>query len=244
MKKVFLGGTCNNSTWRDELIPMLKVYYFNPVVANWTPECQAEELRQRESCDYCLYVITPEMTGVYSIAEVTDDSNKRPHKTLFCFLSEANGKEFDKPQIKSLQATSKLIEENGAKVFESLKEVAEWINSSHLIPSDSDLTYEVDSNGTERWYDTRGNVTHYKGSSGYEEWYEYDSNGNKTHSKNSNGYEKWYDYDSNGNKTHSKNSNGYEYWYEYDSNGKLTHFRTSSGYEEWYDTRGNVTHSR
>jgi hypothetical protein len=37
---VFLGGTCNNSKWRDILIPKLKVSYFNPVVENWTPECQ------------------------------------------------------------------------------------------------------------------------------------------------------------------------------------------------------------
>ena len=35
MRKVFLGGTCNESTWRDELMPLLKnegVEYFNPVV--------------------------------------------------------------------------------------------------------------------------------------------------------------------------------------------------------------------
>jgi len=32
MNKVFLGGTCNESTWRDELIPMLEIDYFNPVV--------------------------------------------------------------------------------------------------------------------------------------------------------------------------------------------------------------------
>jgi len=179
MKKVFLGGTCNNSTWRDEIIPMLKIPHFNPVVKDWTPECQAEELRQRESCDYCLYVITPEMTGVYSIAEVTDDSNKRPHKTLFCFLPVANGKEFNKDQIKSLQATLKLIKENGAKVFESLKEVAEWINSSHLVSSDRNLTYK-NSDGYEQWneYDSNGKLTHYRNSDGYERWYEYDSSGN------------------------------------------------------------------
>ena len=68
--KVFLGGTCNESTWRDELIKKLKIDYFNPVVDDWTEECYKEELRQREICDYCLYVITPKMTGVYSIAEV------------------------------------------------------------------------------------------------------------------------------------------------------------------------------
>ena len=84
MKKVFLGGTCNESTWRDELIKSLEIGYFNPVVDDWTPECMAEELRQRESCDYCLYVITGKLTGVYSIAEVVDDSCKRPGKTIFC----------------------------------------------------------------------------------------------------------------------------------------------------------------
>ena len=86
MKKVFLGGTCNESTWRDKLIKMLEIDYFNPVVDDWTEECYQEELRQREICDYCLYVITPRMTGVYSIAEVVDDSNKRPEKTIFCLL--------------------------------------------------------------------------------------------------------------------------------------------------------------
>ena len=86
----FLGGTCNNSTWREKLIPMLTIDYFNPVVDDWTPDCMAEEIKQRETCEYVLYVITPEMTGVYSIAEVADDSNKRPDKTIFCFLSEPN----------------------------------------------------------------------------------------------------------------------------------------------------------
>jgi hypothetical protein len=37
-KKCFLGGTCNNSQWREALIPMLKIDYFNPVVKDWTPE--------------------------------------------------------------------------------------------------------------------------------------------------------------------------------------------------------------
>ncbi len=37
--KVFLGGTCNESTWRDRVIKDLKIDYFNPVVEDWTPEC-------------------------------------------------------------------------------------------------------------------------------------------------------------------------------------------------------------
>lgn len=43
-RKVFLGGTCNNSKWRDELIPNLTVDYFNPVVDDWTPEAAKKEV--------------------------------------------------------------------------------------------------------------------------------------------------------------------------------------------------------
>jgi hypothetical protein len=32
-----------------------------------------EEIKQRAECDFCLYVITPKMTCVYSIAEVKDN---------------------------------------------------------------------------------------------------------------------------------------------------------------------------
>ena len=121
---VFLGGTCAESTWREELIPKLEIDCFNPVVEDWTPECQKEEIRQRKSCDYVLYVITSEMEGVYSIAEVVDDSNKRPEKTVFCVLEDG----FDEGQLKSLKQVSKMVKENGAEVCSSLKEVEECLN--------------------------------------------------------------------------------------------------------------------
>jgi len=113
-KKVFLGGTCNESSWRDDLIPLLtNIDYFNPVVEDWTPECQDEEIRQREECDFVLYVITPKMTGVYSIAEAIDDSNKRPEKTIFCILEKDDGEKFDEHQLKSLGQVGKMVRENG-----------------------------------------------------------------------------------------------------------------------------------
>ena len=128
MTKVFLGGTCNESTWRDELIPLLNIEYFNPVVEDWTPECQAEELRQRETCDYCLYVITPLMTGTYSIAEVVDDSNKRPEKTLFCVLDDHDGVSFNKAASKSLEQVKNLVSKNGATVLPGLESIAAYLN--------------------------------------------------------------------------------------------------------------------
>lgn len=130
--KVFLGGTCNDSQWRNQLIPHLKCDYFNPVVDDWTPECQAEELLQRKNCDYVLYVITPAMVGVYSIAEAVDDSNKRPNRTIFCYLSNdtvgVNKYSFGTAQLKSLDAVAKLITANGGLVYNNLAEVANLLN--------------------------------------------------------------------------------------------------------------------
>lgn len=127
--KVFLGGTCNGSSWRDELIPLLEIEFFNPVVPDWTPECYEEELRQRIECDYVLYVITPKMTGVYSIAEVVDDSNKRPEKTILCCLySDGEDNKWTTAQWKSLNALRKMVESNGAFVAEDLLDVAAYLN--------------------------------------------------------------------------------------------------------------------
>lgn len=130
MAKVFLGGTVNGSTWRKELIPLLKIDYFDPVVDDWDEAAFQRELLEREHCDYCLYVITPKLRGVYSIAEAVDDSNKRPGKTLFCFLNEDQGLTFDSHQLKALKKTAQMIEENGGKVFDSLADLASFLNKS------------------------------------------------------------------------------------------------------------------
>ena len=128
MKKVFLGGTCNKSLWRDGVIPKLKIHYYNPCGETWTPEMMEEELKQRKECDFCLYVVTPKMKGVYSIAEVVDDSNKRPGKTIFCFIGEDEDETFNDVQIKSLQQVAKLVEANGAHYFKTLDEVTDFLN--------------------------------------------------------------------------------------------------------------------
>ena len=129
-KKVFLGGTCNGSKWRDDIKPQLKIDYFDPVCSGeWTHEAYLRELQERETADFVLYVITPKMTGVYSIAEVVDDSNKRPEKTLFCFLEKDDPKAFSPVQIKSLNAVAKMVKNNGGKVFETLAEIVRFLNT-------------------------------------------------------------------------------------------------------------------
>ncbi len=127
--KVFLGGTCNGSAWRDELIPMLTFDYFNPVVEDWTPECQAQEIHERETADFVLYAITPKMTGVYAIAEAVDDSNKRPDKTILCVLSEDGPDSFTPAQKKSLDAIASMVLKNGGYATSTLKDVARHLNA-------------------------------------------------------------------------------------------------------------------
>lgn len=122
--KIFLGGTCNESTWRNELIEKLDIDYFNPVVDDWDEKAQVREIYEREHCDFVLYVITKEMTGVYSIAEVVDDSNKQPQKTLFCVLEDG----FDKGQLRSLNSVKEMVRGNGAKVFNTLDDIANYVN--------------------------------------------------------------------------------------------------------------------
>lgn len=129
-KSVFLGGTCNGSTWRDQMVALLTINSFNPVVPNWTDACYKEELRQRDICDFCLYVITPRMTGVYSIAELIDDSNKRPTKVVFVYLEHDDTCSFDCHQIKSLAATAKMVSANGGMTFTSLRSAASYMNNN------------------------------------------------------------------------------------------------------------------
>lgn len=132
MKKVFLGGTYNESRWRDKLIPLLKIDYFNPVVDEWTEDCWVEEERQKRECDFNLFVITPKMTGVYAIAEAVQCSLTRPWSTLFCVLDEDDGFEFTEILMKSLEAVKNLIEGNHVSLFDSLVCVAEHLNKSYV----------------------------------------------------------------------------------------------------------------
>lgn len=128
MAKVFLGGTTADSSWRKELIEELDIDYFDPVVKDWNKEAQDEEIRQRKLCDFCLYVITPKMKGVYSVAEVVDDSNKRPHKTIFCYLLHDGDNTFSVEQTKSLARVGKMVQANGSVWLHTLSDIASFLN--------------------------------------------------------------------------------------------------------------------
>jgi len=131
MMRVFLGGTCNESKWRtvaSERLTRLGIDFFNPVVDDWNDAAREREITERETCDFCLYVITPLMTGVYSIAEAVDDSNKRPSQTVFVRMRQDGHERFDDGQWRSLGAVCDLVKRNGAQAFDSMIAAVEWIH--------------------------------------------------------------------------------------------------------------------
>ncbi len=110
MNKVFLGGTCAETRWRNSLIENINVYHFNPVVEDWTPSCQqAEEEEKANNCNVHLYVITKEMKGVFSIAEVIESAHMADKQTILQVIPDG----FDESQLKSLKAVVDMVKKHG-----------------------------------------------------------------------------------------------------------------------------------
>ena len=114
--RIFLGGTCADTTWREEFIEEIEgsgIEYFNPVVKDWTPECQAiEEDEKNNKCDCHLYVITKEMMGTYSIAEIINSAwqavvyGTTVNFVVFAVLDEGT---WQKHERKSFDAIMKMV---------------------------------------------------------------------------------------------------------------------------------------
>lgn len=126
--KVFLGGTCNGSNWRDEVISKLKIDYFNPVVETWNEESCEREMKEKENSDYFLFVLTPLMKYSFSIAEVVDYSNKCPKQTILCILDYDDGKVWNPNEKLRLLKIKDMVKSNGAVVLDSLDEVIDFLN--------------------------------------------------------------------------------------------------------------------
>lgn len=137
MVKVFLGGTTKGYDWRGVIEREFEhhdgIELFNPIVKDWNDEAINIENEYKKTCDVCLYLITPHLEGIYSIAEAVDDSNKRPEKTVFVYVDDTKhrgGKyTFTKCMKKSLEVTKQMIVSNGAKSFDSLEELIGYLKS-------------------------------------------------------------------------------------------------------------------
>ena len=72
----------------------------------------------------------------------------RPYTTFVCFLNEDDGSKFTIPQMKSIDATVKLLEKFNVKTFTSLEDMANYMNNMY---DDSG----IDHRRRERFYNGR-----------------------------------------------------------------------------------------
>ncbi len=74
--RVFLGGSCNPTTWRkDVAIPILEaaaVTYYNPQVDDWSPELVDIEAKAKAEAVILLFVIDSQTRAIASILEATE----------------------------------------------------------------------------------------------------------------------------------------------------------------------------
>lgn len=138
--RMFLGGTCSGDPWRETLIPELDklgISYFNPVVEDWTPECVYIENQEKETkCDCELYILTPSMKGVYSVAELVAAAYESSVGHYGSVLVGVLGteEEWGEDKWKSLGATIDLVNQISsgsprvkASLIESPLDILGWI---------------------------------------------------------------------------------------------------------------------
>jgi len=129
---VFLGGTCNDSEWRDELIKDLNVEYFDPRVfdVEWNEECAKQEELAKVNAKALIYVITPKQSGTYSLVELAVSAClNKDKKVIIIFLNKDDGDKFDEAQMSSNKAVQDLLQKcTNAEFLTTLSDAAAVIN--------------------------------------------------------------------------------------------------------------------
>lgn len=138
---VFLGGSCNPTTWRkDVAIPKLKSYgisYYNPQVTQWIPELIELENQAKENAKVMMFVIDNQTRSVASMIESAHIAGTR--RKLILILTEQSppgslvlGEPISEKEYSDLQQgrdyLRDLVEMRGIPVFQSMADALEVTN--------------------------------------------------------------------------------------------------------------------
>jgi Nucleoside 2-deoxyribosyltransferase like len=135
-KLVFLGGTCGNNNWREAFtaevvskgVPAEAL--FNPVVADWNDEAQANEDRAKvEATEIIFYLGDPKETenriSTYSIVEAIFALQDQPKRTVVVF----DGEGMPKNQAKVLAKVEKDLRKRfpAGLIFSTPEKAVDWL---------------------------------------------------------------------------------------------------------------------
>ena len=116
MPKVFLGGSCNPTTWRkDTAIPLLEakeITYYNPQVDEWSEELIEIEANAKEEAEILLFVIDNKTRAITSMLEATENI-ARGRKVLLviipCDEMMISGNKIEGDELKDLTRSRKYL---------------------------------------------------------------------------------------------------------------------------------------
>lgn len=130
---VFLGGSCNPTTWRrDVAIPLFdshSITYFNPQVKEWRPELMDLEHKAKESSNVLLYVLDKSTRNVVSTIESALFAGSKRNLVLVVDKIKPNelvaGEPVSSRECEELNGSllllRKLARRQGVPVFESIQ---------------------------------------------------------------------------------------------------------------------------
>ena len=136
---VWLGGTCgseNSWDWRKELIAKLPecVSYYDPFLRpwetdeEWDAKHQEMEVIAKASSTMHVYVLTSDMAGCFSIAEITDAIYRNGYENICVAIIDYKNS-FPINTKKSLNACAALWKSLGVTILDTIDEVSSWIVS-------------------------------------------------------------------------------------------------------------------
>ena len=131
---VFLGGSCNPTTWRKDLaIPHFKsagITFYNPQQSNWVPEMIELEHQAKQTSRLLFFVANEKTRNVVSMIEISYLAGKK--RTLICCLSRypesehrINNESLSPTELADLQegmtVVNDLVERQGIPVFDNIQ---------------------------------------------------------------------------------------------------------------------------
>lgn len=131
--KVFLDGPRNDNEWLKKITSLLKCDYVKPIGDGWNIE---EEIKEKETCDIHLYVISPKQIYYHNIAKLLESASdsdkcwKNPKYVVYCLLYEDGDSSFSRQQIRSLIVVKDIYKKYNNCIFcTNLEEAANLINT-------------------------------------------------------------------------------------------------------------------